>query len=140
MASKLKLSEKGDDEAMFIDMDFVRALEYGMPPCSGMGSGIDRLTMCMTNQSSIQDVLFFPQMRPEKRVVNDPVEAYTAIGVPEEWVEVIQKMGYITVDSLKKLSHAKFFNEMCGYNKKNKLGLKAPAITEVEQWCKPDAE
>ncbi len=132
---QLKLSEKGDDEAMFIDMDFVRALEYGMPTCSGMGIGIDRLTMFMCDQSSIQDVLFFPQMRPEKKVVADAVEAYTAIGVPEEWVEVIQKMGYITVDSLKKLAAGKFFNELCGYNKKNKLGLKAPSMDDVKSWC-----
>ena len=132
---QLKLSEKGDDEAMFIDMDFVRALEYGMPQCSGMGIGIDRLAMFMLNQPSIQDVLFFPTMRPEKKVVNDPVEKYTEIGVPEEWVEVIQKMGYITVDSLKKLSAGKFFNDLCGFNKKNKLGLKAPSMEEVKRWC-----
>ncbi len=132
---QLKLSEKGDDEAMFIDMDFVRALEYGMPTCSGMGIGIDRLTMFMCDQASIQDVLFFPQMRPEKKVTVDPVEAYTAIGVSEEWVPVIQKMGYITVESLKKLSAGKFFNELCGYNKKNKLGLKAPSMDEVKGWC-----
>lgn len=132
---QLKLSEKGDDEAMFIDMDFVRALEYGMPSCSGMGIGIDRLTMFMTNQSSIQDVLFFPQMRPEKKVVNDEPEAYMAIGVPEEWVAPIQKMGYVTVESLKKLEGKKFFNELCGFNKKNKLGLKAPAIDQVIAWC-----
>ncbi|MFI3265615.1 MAG: lysine--tRNA ligase [Rikenellaceae bacterium] len=131
---QLRLSENGDDEAMFIDMDFVRALEYGMPTCSGMGIGIDRLTMFMTNNQSIQDVLFFPQMRPEKKVVNDPVEAYTAIGVPEEWVEVIQKMGYITVASLGKLSAGKFFNELCGFNKKNKLGLKAPSADDVKAW------
>ena len=132
---QLRLSEKGDDEAMFIDMDFVRALEYGMPTCSGMGIGIDRLTMFMTDQSSIQDVLFFPQMRPEKKVVNDPAEAYTAIGVPEEWVPVIQKMGYLTVESLRKLTPGKFFNDLCGFNKKNKLGLKAPSIDEVKGWC-----
>ena len=87
---QLRLSEKGDDEAMFIDMDFVRALEYGMPSCSGMGMGIDRLTMFMTGQPSIQDVLFFPQMRPEKKTASDPAEKYTEIGVPEEWVPVIQ--------------------------------------------------
>ncbi|HJC76277.1 MAG TPA: lysine--tRNA ligase [Candidatus Alistipes excrementavium] len=132
---QLRLSEKGDDEAMFIDMDFVRALEYGMPSCSGMGMGIDRLTMFMTGQPSIQDVLFFPQMRPEKKTVSDPAEKYTEIGVPEEWVPVIQKMGYPTVESLKKLSAGKFFNDLCGFNKKNKLGLKAPSIEEVKRWC-----
>ena len=132
---QLRLSEKGDDEAMFIDMDFVRALEYGMPQCSGMGIGIDRLTMFMTGQSSIQDVLFFPQMRPEKKPAVDPEENYTAIGVPAEWVPVIQKMGYVTVDSLKKLSAGKFFNDLCGFNKKNKLGLKAPSMEEVKNWC-----
>ncbi len=132
---QLQLSEKGDDEAMFIDMDFVRALEYGMPSCSGMGIGIDRLTMFMTDQASIQDVLFFPQMRPEKKAVSDPAEKYTEIGVPEEWVPVIQKMGYITVEALKKLAPGKFFNDLCGFNKKNKLGLKAPSIEEVKKWC-----
>ncbi len=132
---QLRLSEKGDDEAMFIDMDFVRALEYGMPSCSGMGIGIDRLTMFMTNQPSIQDVLFFPTMRPEKKVVADDEEKYTAIGIPAEWVPVMQKMGYITVDSLKKLSAGKFFNDLCGFNKKNKLGLKAPSPEEVKRWC-----
>ena len=132
---QLRLSEKGDDEAMFIDMDFVRALEYGMPSCSGMGIGIDRLTMFMTDQASIQDVLFFPQMRPEKKVVNDPVEKYTAAGIPEEWVPVIQKMGYITIEALKKLAPGKFFNDLCCFNKKNKLGLKAPSIEDVKRWC-----
>ena len=132
---QMRLQERGDDEAMFIDMDFVRALEYGMPNCSGMGMGIDRLTMFMTGQSAIQDVLFFPTMRPEKKPTIDEPEKYLAIGVPEEWVEVIQKMGYVTVESLKKLAPGKFFNDLCGFNKKNKLGLKAPSIDEVKGWC-----
>ncbi len=132
---QMRLSEKGDDEAMFIDMDFVRALEYGMPTCSGMGIGIDRLTMFMTNQSSIQDVLFFPQMRPEKKAHIDSDEAYVAIGVPVEWVPVLQKMGFHTVDSLSKLSHGKLFNDLCGFNKKNKMGLKNPTPDEVKSWC-----
>ncbi|MBQ2393399.1 MAG: lysine--tRNA ligase, partial [Alistipes sp.] len=132
---QMRLSERGDDEAMFIDMDFVRALEYGMPNCSGMGMGIDRLTMFMTGQSAIQDVLFFPTMRPEKKPTIDEPEKYIEIGVPEEWVEVIQRMGYVTVDSLKKLTPGKFYNDLCGFNKKNKLGLKAPSMEEVKAWC-----
>lgn len=132
---QLKLSEKGDDEAMFIDMDFVRALEYGMPTCSGMGMGIDRLTMFMTNQTSIQDVLFFPQMRPEKKAQADPIEDYVAIGIPAEWAEVLQKMGYITVESIGKLAPGKLHNDLCGFNKKNKLGLTAPSQDDVKKWC-----
>lgn len=131
---QLKLSEKGDDEAMFIDMDFVRALEYGMPPTSGMGMGIDRLTMFMTNQSSIQDVLFFPQMKPEKGAVKDSVERYEELGIPAEWVPVLQKMGFTTIDALKKLAAGKLFNDLCGFNKKNKLGLKNPTADEVKSW------
>ena len=137
---QLRLSEKGDDEAMFIDLDFVRALEYGMPPCSGMGMGIDRLTMFLTGQTSIQDVLFFPQMRPEKKPQRDAEELYTAVGIPAEWVPAIQKMGYLTVDSLRKLAPGKFFNDLCGVNKKNKLGLKNPTQEEVAAWCAPEAE
>lgn len=131
---QMRLSEKGDDEAMFIDMDFVRALEYGMPTCSGMGIGIDRLTMFMTNQPSIQDVLFFPQMRPEKKVAKDTPEAYTAVGIPEEWVPVIQKMGYVTVEALKKANPGKLFNDLCGTNKKHKLGLTNPTADAVKGW------
>lgn len=132
---QLRLSERGDDEAMFIDMDFVRALEYGMPNCSGMGMGIDRLTMFMTGQTSIQDVLFFPTMRPEKKSTVDTPEQYEAAGIPAEWVEPIQRMGYLTVESLRKLAPGKFFNDLCGFNKKNKLGLKAPSMEEVKRWC-----
>ena len=131
---QLKLSEKGDDEAMFIDMDFVRALEYGMPSCSGMGIGIDRLTMFMLNQPSIQDVLFFPTMRPEKKVVADDAALYVEAGIPEEWVAPIQKMGYITVESFRNTAAnggGKLFNDLCGFNKKNKLGL---ATAEVKAW------
>ena len=132
---QLRLSEKGDDEAMFIDQDFVRALEYGMPTCSGMGMGIDRLTMFMTGQSTVQDVLFFPQMRPEKATQKDSVERFGEAGVPAEWVPVLNKMGFLTVDAIKKLSPGKLFNDLCGYNKKNKLGLKNPTMDEVKQWC-----
>ena len=130
---QMRLSERGDDEAMFIDMDFVRALEYGMPNCSGMGMGIDRLTMFMTGQTSIQDVLFFPTMRPEKKVVADAVEVYTESGIPAEWVETIQKMGYITLEAFAntvKNNGMKLFNDLCGFNKKNKLGLSTAGIKE----------
>ena len=130
---QMRLSERGDDEAMFIDMDFVRALEYGMPNCSGMGMGIDRLTMFMTGQTSIQDVLFFPTMRPEKKVVADAVEVYTEAGIPAEWVETIQKMGYITLEAFTgtvKSNGMKLFNDLCGFNKKNKLGLSTAGIKE----------
>lgn len=133
---QIKLSEKGDDEAMFIDMDFVRALEYGMPICSGMGIGIDRLTMFMTNNLSIQDVLLFPQMRPEKRVTVDSIEKFVDCGMAPEWAEVVRKMGYQTVVSFKEVAVSKLFNDICGYNKKNKLGLVNPTKEQVENWLK----
>ena len=137
---QMRLSERGDDEAMFIDMDFVRALEYGMPNCSGMGMGIDRLTMFMTGQTSIQDVLFFPTMRPEKKVVADNEEVYTAAGIPAEWVETIQKMGYITLEAFAntaKNGGMKLFNDLCGFNKKNKLGL---PTAEIKAWIESHKE
>ena len=137
---QMRLSERGDDEAMFIDMDFVRALEYGMPNCSGMGMGIDRLTMFMTGQTSIQDVLFFPTMRPEKKVVADNEEVYTAAGIPAEWVETIQKMGYITLEAFAntaKNGGMKLFNDLCGFNKKNKLGL---PTAEIKAWIEGHKE
>ncbi len=131
---QLSLSEKGDDEAMFIDQDFLRALEYGMPPTAGIGIGIDRLVMFMTNQATIQEVLLFPQMRPEKTQKRDNEAAYTAIGVPAEWVAPIQKAGYLTVADMADVNPAKLHQEICGVNKKYKLNLPNPTIENVTEW------
>ena len=131
---QLRLSEKGDDEAMFIDKDFVRALEYGMPPTSGMGIGMDRLAMLMTGQTTIQEVLFFPQMRPEKKVPKDSVAAFAAIGVPEEWVPVLHKAGYNLVNDLKDGNPQKIQQEIGGINKKFKLNYTTPSVNEVAEW------
>ena len=131
---QLRLSEKGDDEAMFIDKDFVRALEYGMPPTSGMGIGMDRLAMLMTGQTTIQEVLFFPQMRPEKKVPKDNAAAFAAIGVPEEWVPVLHKAGYNLVNDLKGGNAQKIQMEIGGINKKFKLGYTTPAVNDVAAW------
>ena len=136
--SQLELSKKGDEEAMFIDMDFVRALEYGMPPTSGMGIGMDRLTMLMTNQSSIQDVLFFPQMKPERQQEQESGskrEEYQAIGVPEEWIEHLQALGYTTVAKIKAIDKpGKLHQEMMGYRKKNKLEIMTVTVEDVAKW------
>ena len=132
---QLKLQERGDDEAMYIDYDFVRALEYGMPPTSGMGIGIDRLCMFLTNSLSIQDVLLFPQMKPEKKPVVDSDDKFEAAGVPKEWVAVVKKAGYQTVDALRAVENPnKLHQELCGINKKEKLGLAGLKPEDVRTW------
>ena len=131
---QMRLADKGDDEAMVIDKDFLRALQYGMPPTSGIGIGIDRLVMLMTGQTTIQEVLFFPQMRPEKVAKRDREEVYTAVGIPSEWVAPLQKAGYTTVDSLEGANPGKVHQEICGLNKKFKLGLTNPAVDNVAAW------
>ncbi len=137
---QLRLSEKGDDEAMFIDQDFLRALEYGMPPTSGMGIGMDRLTMMLTGQTTIQEVLLFPMMRPEKTVTRDSAERYTGIGVPEEWVELLQKAGYLQVKSLTGMNPNKLHQEICGLNKKFRMGLNNPTPDAVKTWVENASE
>ena len=131
---QLALSEKGDDEAMFIDQDFLKALQYGMPPTSGIGIGIDRLTMLMTGQAFIQEVLFFPQMRPEKVTPKDTPAKFMELGIPEEWVAVIQKAGYNLVSDMKDVNPQKLHMDICGINKKYKLELSAPTVKDVEDW------
>lgn len=133
---QLKLSAKGDDEAMFIDQDFIRALEYGMPPTSGLGIGIDRLTMMLTNQESIQEVLFFPQMRPEKFDSVAGPEDFQAIGVSVEWSVLMVQAGFHTVASLLEQKPAGLHQKLNGYRKKNKLDIPALQLDQVERWFK----
>ena len=131
---QMRLADKGDDEAMIIDQDFLRSLQYGMPPTSGIGIGIDRLVMLMTGQTTIQEVLFFPQMRPEKVVKKDAAAKYMELGIAEDWVPVIQKAGYNTVADMKDVNPQKLHQDICGINKKYKLELTNPSVNDVTEW------
>lgn len=131
---QMKLADKGDDEAMIIDQDFLRALQYGMPPTSGIGIGIDRLVMLMTGQTAIQEVLFFPQMRPEKKIPKSTVAEWAALGIAEEWVPVLNKAGYNLVSDIREVKAQKLQMDVCGVNKKYKLGYDNLKVEAFQAW------
>lgn len=131
---QMRLADKGDDEAMIIDQDFLRALQYGMPPTSGIGIGIDRLVMLMTGKTYIQEVLFFPQMRPEKKIPKSSVEEWGVIGIPEAWVPVFNKAGYNLISDIKAAKAQKLQMDVCGINKKYKLGYDNPSVDDFQHW------
>ena len=131
---QMKLADKGDDEAMIIDKDFLRSLQYGMPPTSGIGIGIDRLVMLMTGQTAIQEVLLFPQMRPEKTIPKSTVAEWQALGVPAEWVPVFNKAGYNLISDIKEVKAQKLQMDVCNVNKKYKLGYENPKVDAFQTW------
>ncbi len=131
---QMRLADKGDDEAMIIDRDFLRALQYGMPPTSGIGIGIDRLVMLLTGNAFIQEVLLFPQMKPERTAPRSTPEEWAAIGVPEQWVPLFQKAGYYLVADIKDVNPQKLQQDVCGINKKYKLNYENPKVDEFSAW------
>ena len=131
---QMRLSEKGDDEAMIIDHDFLRALQYGMPPTSGIGIGIDRLTMLMTGQETIQEVILFPQMKPEKKMPQDSIEAWAKIGVAEDWVYVLRKAGFNLLSDICGEKAQGLQQKLGEINKKYKLGYEKPSVDEIQRW------
>lgn len=131
---QMRLADKGDDEAMIIDHDFLRALQYGMPPTSGIGIGIDRLVMLMTGKTFIQEVLLFPQMKPEKKIPQSTIEEWAKIGVPEQWVAVFRKAGYNLISDIKDVKAQALQMNVCGINKKYKLGYEQPKVEQFQEW------
>ena len=131
---QMRLADKGDDEAMLIDQDFLRALQYGMPPTSGIGIGIDLLVMLLTGNTTIQEVLFFPQMKPEKLPAKDKVEAYLPLGIPAEIVPVLQKVGYYLVQDLKEANPQKIQQQMGEVIKKYQLDITKPSVADIAAW------
>ncbi len=131
---QMRLADKGDDEAMIIDQDFLRALQYGMPPTSGIGIGIDRLVMLMTGQTTIQEVLFFPQMKPEKKIPQSSVKEWAEIGVPEEWVYVLRKIGFNLISDIAGEKPQGLQQKIGDVNKKYKLGYEKPSVDDIQTW------
>lgn len=131
---QMKLADKGDDEAMIIDQDFLRALQYGMPPTSGIGIGIDRLVMLMTGKTFIQEVLFFPQMKPEKKMPQSTIKEWAEIGVPEEWAYVLRKAGFNLISDIRDEKPQGLQQKIGEINKKYKLGYEKPSVDDIQLW------